>query len=125
MDEGELSRLLFGRAGRLRLAHWLLETIPAGAYFFAGEAQRATGDVPNEVKDNIRRLVELGVITKAYRDPGPGRRQYYQRIDSPIWGIFELALKLSPDLETTGETTPSPQRPIGPDSQKLRRRGSA
>ena len=116
---------MFGRAGRLRLARWILEKIPAGAYFFAGEAQQATGDVPNEVKDNMQRLIELGVITKAYRDPGPGRRQYYQRLDSPIWGIFELALKLTSDSEITGRSTPSPQRLIGPDSQKLRRRGPA
>lgn len=125
MDEGEFSRLLFGRAGRLRLARWILEKIPTGAYFFTGEAQRATGDVPNEVKDNIQRLIELDVITKAYRDAGPGRRQYYQRIDSPIWGIFELALKLTSGIEATEEPAPSPQRPIGPDSQKLRQRGPA
>src|SRR5712691_2758811 len=113
MDQGELSRLLFGRAGRLRLAHWILENVPAGAYFFAGEAQQATVDVPNEIKDNIKRLLELGVITKAHRDPGPGRRQYYQRIDSPIWGIFELALKLTSETESTGEPAPCSQRPVG------------
>jgi hypothetical protein len=125
VDEAELSRLLFGRAGRLRLARWILETVPAGAYFFAGEAQLATEAVPNEIKENINRLVELGVITKAHRDPGPGRRQHYQRVESPVWGIFELAVRLAGDGSSTVDAESRTQRPIGPDSQKLRRRGPA
>jgi hypothetical protein len=109
----------------LRLARWILENVPAGAFFFVGEAQQGTGDVPNEVKDNLKRLRELGVITKAQLDPGPGRRQYYQRIESPIWAIFDQALKLTNNLHNAADVPPSSQRPVGPDSHKLRRRGLA
>jgi hypothetical protein len=103
------------------LARWILKNVPPGAFFFGGEAQQGTGDVPNEVKDNLTRLVELGVITRAHRDPGPGRRQYYQRIESPIWAIFDQALKLTNDIQGAADVPPSSQRPVGPDSQKLRR----
>jgi hypothetical protein len=125
MEQAELSRLLFGRAGRLRLARWILENVPAGAFFFGSEAQQGTGDVPNEIKDNLTRLLELGLLTRAQRDPGPGRRRYYQRIESPIWAIFDQALKLTNDTESAVDVPQSSKRPVGPDSERLRRRRQA
>src|SRR5947199_5179435 len=34
VDQDELSRLLFGRAGRLRLARWILDNVAIGAFFY-------------------------------------------------------------------------------------------
>jgi hypothetical protein len=95
VDQGDLSKLLFGRAGRLRLARWILKTVAVGGFFYQTQARVGTGDVPNEVKENLRNLESLGLIAISHRDPGPGRRQYYKRLDSPIWGIFALALRLT------------------------------
>jgi hypothetical protein len=95
VDQDELSRLLFGRAGRLRLARWILDNVAVGAFFYQTQARLGTGDVPNEVKENLKNLGLLRLIEVAYRDPGPGRRQYYKRLHSPIWAIFERAVRLS------------------------------
>jgi hypothetical protein len=70
-------------------------TVPVGHYFFQAEARQGTGDVPNEVRENLRNLEALHLIELAHRDPGPGRRQYYRRLDSQIWAIFEQALRLT------------------------------
>lgn len=95
VNQGELSKQLFGRAGRLRLAGWVIENVPVGEFFFQAEVRQGTGDVPNEVRENLKNLESLHLIEVAHRDPGPGRRQYYRRLDSPIWAIFEQALKLN------------------------------
>jgi hypothetical protein len=94
VDQANLSRALFGRAGRLRLARWMVENVPVGKYFYQSEARDGTGDVINEVRANLANFELLGLITRAHRDPGSGRRQYYQRLKNPIWTIFETALGL-------------------------------
>jgi len=102
VEQGELSRLLFGRAGRLRLARWILENVAVKGFFYQAEARQGTGDVPNEVKENLRNLELLGLIEVSHRDPGPGRRQYYRRLESPIWRIFEQALRLTNGVRHPG-----------------------
>lgn len=97
MEQGELSKLLFGRAGRLRLARWLVEHVEAGGYFYQSEAREGAGDVISEVLANLENFVKLGLIAIAPRDPGHGRRQYYRRLDNPLWSIFETALSLCRD----------------------------
>jgi hypothetical protein len=95
VDEGELSRLLFGRAGRLRLVRWILANVEVGGFFYQSQAREGTGDVPNEVRENLRNLELLGLIQVSHRDPGPGRRQYYKRLNSSMWAIFDQALRLT------------------------------
>jgi hypothetical protein len=102
VDETELSKLLFGRAGRLRLASWILKNVSVRGFFFQTEARQGTGDVPNEVKENLKNLESLGVIKVAHRDPGPGRRLYYERLESPLWGVFEQALTATETLAELG-----------------------
>lgn len=94
MEEDDLSRLLFGRAGRLRFARWVLRNVRQGDYFYATQVRNALGDVPEEIRANLMNLQELGAIQKAHRDLGPGRRQYFQRVESPAWAVFETALNL-------------------------------
>jgi hypothetical protein len=95
VEADELSKLLFGRGGRLRLARWILESVGVGRFFYQGEAREGTGDVISEVRANLENLERLGMIKTAHRDPGPGRRQYYERLESDLWPIFEAALKLT------------------------------
>jgi hypothetical protein len=94
VEQAELSKLLFGRAGRLRLARWIIDSVPVGEFFFQGAAREGAGDVISEVRANLDNFERLEMIKTAHRDPGPGRRQYYQRLESEMWSIFERALDL-------------------------------
>jgi hypothetical protein len=94
VDEDDLSRLLFGRAGRLRFARWVLTNVREGDYFYATQVRNDLGDVPEEIKANLVNLQELGAIKRAHRDAGSGRRQYFQRVACPAWTVFEAALDL-------------------------------
>jgi hypothetical protein len=100
VDQDELSKLLFGRAGRLRLVRWILANVAEDAFFYQGQARDGTGDVPSEVKENLRNLEALGLIAVAHRDPGPGRRQYYRRCRTRLWELFDLAIKHADDLNS-------------------------
>jgi hypothetical protein len=93
VEQAELSKLLFGRAGRLRLARWVIDSVAVGEFFFQGAARDGVGDVISEVRANLDYFERLGMIRTAHRDSGPGRRQYYQRLDTELWLIFERALK--------------------------------
>ncbi len=92
VEQAELSKLLFGRAGRLRLARWIIDAVPVGGFFFQGAAREGAGDVISEVRANLENFERLGMIKTAHRDAGPGRRQYYQRLESEVWAIFAKAL---------------------------------
>jgi hypothetical protein len=93
VDREEFGKLVFGRPGRLRLAAWLLREIAVDAYFYQDQARKGTDDVPNEVRANLQHFEKLGLVKTAYRDPGPGRRLYYQRTGSPTWAVFDAALQ--------------------------------
>ena len=94
VDQDQLSKLLFGRAGRLRLARWIMESVDSDGYFYQAQAREGTGDVISEVRANLDNLERLGLIKTSHRDPGPGRRQYYQRLQSDVWVTFEVAIRL-------------------------------
>ena len=98
-DRDEFVKRLIGRPGRLRLAAWILAEVAPDGYFYQDQARQATGDVPNEVRTNLANLIELGAIKQAHRDSGPGRRQYYQRLDSPVWDVFRATVRAADELE--------------------------
>lgn len=105
MDREEFVKRLLGRPGRLRLAAWILAEVDEGGYFYQDQARQGTGDVPSEVRTNLENLAQLGAIKQAHRDSGPGRRQYYQRLASPVWQVFNAALVAVEALER-GEAEP-------------------
>ena len=114
MERDELAKLLIGRPGRLRLAGWILRDVAVGAYFYQDEARKGTGDVINEVRQNLQHFEALGLIKTAHRDSGPGRRLYYQRMATPVWAVYEAALAA---IETIEQQHRAPQ-----STRRLRRR---
>lgn len=110
MNRDEFAKLLIGRPGRLRLAEWIRDNVATGGYFYQDEARKGTGDVINELRENLRHLELLGMIKTAHRDPGAGRRQYYQRAQSPAWGVYDAAATAVANL--------------GRDSRRSRRAGA-
>lgn len=99
VNRDEFAKLVFGRPGRLRLASWILDSVKEGGFFYQEEARRGTEDVPNEVRTNLEHFQALGLVERAYRDTGPGRRLYYRRSKSPAWQVFRAALHAWSELE--------------------------
>jgi hypothetical protein len=95
VDQTDLSKLMFGRAGRLRLARWILQNFQVGGFFFQAQATAGTGDVVSEVRANLENFEKMGLIKTSHRDAGPGRRQYYERLESALWQPYEIALGAS------------------------------
>ncbi len=92
MNHDEFAKRLIGRPGRLRLAKWILSNVAIDGYFYQDAARTGTGDVINEVRENLHHLELLGMIKTAHRDPGPGRRLHYKRTEAPAWAVYEAAL---------------------------------
>ncbi len=114
MERDELAKLLIGRPGRLRLAGWILHEVALDGYFYQDAARKETGDVINEVRQNLQHFETLGLIKTAYRDRGPGRRLYYQRMASPVWAVYEAALAAVEALERGNQAQQSPHRSSRP-----------
>jgi len=110
VNRDELAKLLIGRPGRLRLADWILTDVPAQGYFYQDQARAGTGDVINEVRSNLQHFETLGLIKTAYRDPGPGRRLYYQRTASSVWAVYEAALTAIAAIERENRGRQRPRR---------------
>lgn len=110
VEREELAKLLVGRPGRLRLAGWILSNVAVDAYFYQDEARQGTGDVINEVRQNLQHLETLGLIRTAYRDPGPGRRLYYQRTASPVWAVYEATLTAIATIERESHARRRPRQ---------------
>lgn len=81
---------LFGRALRLRVAHWVL-THEAGT-FFQGEVATGVSYSASAVAQELDRLVDLGMLIRHPRTAGD-RRQYYSRTESQVWEVIQAAVE--------------------------------
>lgn len=88
MDPTRVSELLFGRKCRLAVAAWVLNN-PKDR-FFQSEPRGIEHASPTNVRDELARLVELGMLD--IERPEDSRRIYYVRTRSPLWDIISAAL---------------------------------
>ena len=86
MHVDKVGELLFGRKCRLALAIWIMRR--EKPTFFQSEPPREV-DVPSAVRQELRKLVALGMLQEDR--PDGDRRVYYTRTDSGLWKIIEAA----------------------------------
>jgi len=79
---------LFGRQVRLELLLWI--QVREDPSFFQGEPATELPAPQSAVREELEKLVELGMLFRQERHPG-SRRLYYSRTDSPLWAIVEAA----------------------------------
>lgn len=85
----ELGKGLFGRRARLAVAVWALHA--EGGVFSQHEAVVGVGLPQSNVREELERLVGLGLLEDVPRGDGPGRR-YYARVDGhPAWMVIAAA----------------------------------
>jgi hypothetical protein len=86
MDTQQVGGQLFGRPCRLALAIWIVRRDKPR--FYQSEPPR---DVIQQsaVAIEAGRLVRLGMLDELR--PDDSRRVYYERTDSPLWKIIEVA----------------------------------
>jgi|SRR6266576_2796181 len=89
----EFAKLVIGRPGRIRLAAWLIGR--SDPFFYQHQAVLGTGDVISEVQHCLEHFIKLGLIEKSRRD----RQQYYRRLDTPVWNVFQATLDALAALE--------------------------
>jgi DNA-binding MarR family transcriptional regulator len=96
VDVETLGHTLFGRRLRLRVLLWVLNV--DGGTFFLTEAAQGIGYSASGVRDELERLVDLGMLR---RDAGMAdRRVYYTRTGSPLWRIIDATrLALLPQAD--------------------------
>ena len=91
-SEAELERIgheLFGRGTRL-----LVASAVAGrqdSTFFQGELALDLRLPQSNVREELERLVRLGMVEDVPRESGSSRR-YYRRVDHPLWAVIEAAV---------------------------------
>jgi hypothetical protein len=98
MDEhlAELGHRLFGRRARLVVAAWVLA---APEVFSQHEAVQGSQLPQSNVREELERLVSLGMLDDIPKADGPGRR-YYARIDHPAWRIIDTAVEVARTMST-------------------------
>ena len=85
MDLDRVSRDLFGRACRLRLAFWILGREKR---FFQSEPPKEVAS-QTAVRQELERFVSAGLLTK-YQPDGENRI-YYDMTDSGWWDVVRAA----------------------------------
>jgi hypothetical protein len=89
LDVDEVGKLLFGRPCRLALALWIVRHDKPR--FYQSEPPREV-IWPGDLAKELGRLVRLGMLVQERRDDA--RRVYYERTDSPLWKIFQVAAEV-------------------------------
>ncbi len=98
----KLGDLLFGRALRLRLAGWILDR--GERKFYQSEPiTEVKGGISN-IRDELARFVDLGMLVDVPPTPND-RRRYYRRTDSQLWDAIRVAVASCRESEakTTGK----------------------
>ncbi|GAA3695528.1 hypothetical protein GCM10022224_071500 [Nonomuraea antimicrobica] len=98
IEIGQVGRLLFGRETRLRLALWVLQLDQAR--FYQSEPPRTCG-APTAVRQELTRLVDLGMLVEERLDGG--NRVYYHRSDSALWKVIEVVARVVDEGEPQGD----------------------
>lgn len=95
MDAQEVGRQLFGRPSRLAFALWIVRRDKPR--FYQSEPPREVIQ-QSAVAIEASRLVRLGMLDE--QRPDDSRRVYYERTDSPLWRIIEVAAEVIKDSLT-------------------------
>lgn len=88
----ELERVgheLFGRAARLLVASAIAQR--EETLFFQGELALELRLPQSNVREELERLVRLGMIEDVPRESGSSRR-YYRRVSHPLWDVVHAAV---------------------------------
>jgi hypothetical protein len=91
VDPTRVSDRLFGRGCRLPLAAWIA-TNEKGV-FYQGEPPRFGTTSQSNIRQELQRLVEIGMLDVEQRDDS--RRVYYVRTDSSLWRIVDVAVEVT------------------------------
>jgi hypothetical protein len=91
VDPTHVSELLFGRRCRLGVAIWALQH-PKGRFFQSEPPAAALGASASNVRDELRRLVDLGMLE--VERPEESTRTYYVRTSSPLWEVIAAAAEV-------------------------------
>jgi hypothetical protein len=102
VDQIRVGNRLFGRAARPVLAAWVSHL--GDDVFFQAEAVTGTGLPQSNVREELRRLAELDMITELPREAGD-RRKHYLRTTSPLWGVIRVARQAIAAVPTAGTTS--------------------
>lgn len=99
-----LGRELFGRRARLLVAAWVLG-VDSGVF---SQAQAVAGvQLPqSNVREELERLVRMGMVIDAPKTEGPGRR-YYARVEHPAWRIVDAAISAAREMKAQAGDLPS------------------
>jgi len=85
----KLGDQLFGRALRLRLASWILAR--GERKFYQSEpVSEVEGGISN-IRDELARFVDLGMVVDVPPTPND-RRRYYRRTNSQLWDAIQVAV---------------------------------
>jgi len=88
VEPTHVSELLFGRKCRLAVAAWVLNH-PKDR-FFQSEPRGFENASTSNIRDELARLVQLGMLE--VERPDDGRRIYYVRTTSRLWDVIAAAL---------------------------------
>jgi hypothetical protein len=91
----QVGELLFGRAMRLVLASWVLARLDP--LFYQSEAALGTGFSQSNVRDELDRLIQVGMVQEIPRHRGD-RRRYYLRTESPLWDAVRIVVAQTTEL---------------------------
>ena len=103
----DLGHQLFGRRARLVVAAW---TLSAAETFSQHEAVRGADLPQSNVREELDRLVAIGMLSDVPRGDGPGRR-YYARVDHPAWEIIRVGVDVAALLDRSRNAVPG-QKPV-------------
>jgi hypothetical protein len=116
----EVGSILFGRALRLFVGHWILSL--NGAQFFVTELVHACG--PSHGANGRKPLndfVDLGMVAEVPSYVPGQRRKYYRQIESPLWDAVRAAVRASGHDPSQPPSLTSLNRPLTPASAAARR----
>lgn len=90
--------LLFGRALRLRLARWVLDQ--GERKFYQSEPSNEVGGGISNIRDELTRFVDLGMLVEV-PPTANDRRRYYRRTESQLWDAIKVAVASIQGTEAT------------------------
>jgi hypothetical protein len=97
VDREQVGNRLFGRTARLVLADWVCHLHQE--VFFQAEAVAGTGLPQSNVREELQRLVDLGMIAELPKEAGD-RRKHYLRTTSPLWNVIRSARTAVEEIST-------------------------
>jgi DNA-binding transcriptional ArsR family regulator len=84
-----IGRLLFGRSARLAVAAWIHGR--DDPVFYQAEVVSGTGLPQSNIREELDRLVDLGMVSSLPRYRG-SRRRYYTRQEHMLWAVVRAAV---------------------------------